>query len=507
MSCGQVMEENIIVNEVSFSETAGGGTVADGFNVGKSQARLNTRQRFGNARSSGGEPRETAIANGHRKISQVAHQMNIRQQYIEQAQRYYNLAIINDFTRGRRIANVAAACLYIVCRLNKIPKLLIDFSEALSVNVYILGNTFLKLLRTLALEDPVELPLVDPVLYISSYAAKLDFEPSSIMGVIHTATELVGRMKRDWLSAGRRPSGICAACLFIAARMHGYNRTIREIIHVVKICEQTVKKRLEEFKETPTSQITVADFDGIFLGEAMDPPSFTRARKRDKELEAMGEEDSDDEEDVASKRQKLNPKLNSPGNAEDIERAVEDIHNLMDDEVDANDLKNVLGLGTVPASVPNESLLMLDVDVEIQNALLSESEIAFKTKLWTEVNKDWILKDAQRKSNQSSEEAKPKRIRQRKLRENSNPVYDSASAPDSAQQFINSKKGLSKKIDYSMLESALSFDIQKARDATKSPSVGPNPDSITGFGSVSINEWAENERGNWDEKEEWDEEF
>ncbi|KAJ1537173.1 transcription factor TFIIIB subunit brf1 [Nowakowskiella sp. JEL0078] len=209
----QVLEENIIVSEVSFSELSGGGTVADGFNVGKTQARLNTRQRFGSARSAGGEPKETAIANGplphpysisfrHKKILQIAHQMNIRQQYIDEAQRYYNLAIINDFTRGRRISSVAAACLYIVCRLRKIPKLLIDFSEALSVNA-------------LALEDPIELPIVDPVLYISSYAAKLDFDPASIMGVIHTATELASRMKRDWLHTGRRPSGICAACKMI----------------------------------------------------------------------------------------------------------------------------------------------------------------------------------------------------------------------------------------------------------------------------------------------------
>ena len=44
-----------------------------------------------------------------------------------------------------------------------------------------------------------------------------------------TALRLVGRMKRDWMQVGRRPSGICGAALLIAARMHGFNRTQKEV--------------------------------------------------------------------------------------------------------------------------------------------------------------------------------------------------------------------------------------------------------------------------------------
>lgn len=50
-------------------------------------------------------------------------------------------------------------------------------------------------------------------------------------------------MDRDWIVRGRRPAGICAASLFIASRMNGFKRTIREIILVVKICEGTLRKR------------------------------------------------------------------------------------------------------------------------------------------------------------------------------------------------------------------------------------------------------------------------
>ena len=51
------------------------------------------------------------------------------------AHRLYKLALQRGFTRGRRTNQVAAACLYLVCRQDEKPFLLIDFSDALQVRV------------------------------------------------------------------------------------------------------------------------------------------------------------------------------------------------------------------------------------------------------------------------------------------------------------------------------------------------------------------------------------
>lgn len=37
-----------------------------------------------------------------------------------------------------------AACLYVVCRREKLPHMLIDFADVLQTNLYVLGSTFLK---------------------------------------------------------------------------------------------------------------------------------------------------------------------------------------------------------------------------------------------------------------------------------------------------------------------------------------------------------------------------
>uniref|UniRef100_A0A3Q2D8X6 Transcription factor TFIIB cyclin-like domain-containing protein n=1 Tax=Cyprinodon variegatus TaxID=28743 RepID=A0A3Q2D8X6_CYPVA len=90
-----------------------------------------------------------------------------------------------------------------------------------------------------------------------------------------TALRLVQRMKRDWMHTGRRPSGLCGAALLVAARLHDFCRTIKEIVNVVKVCETTLRKRLTEFEDTPTSQLTIEEFMKVDLDQECDPPCFT----------------------------------------------------------------------------------------------------------------------------------------------------------------------------------------------------------------------------------------
>uniref|UniRef100_A0A3Q2XR18 Transcription factor TFIIB cyclin-like domain-containing protein n=1 Tax=Hippocampus comes TaxID=109280 RepID=A0A3Q2XR18_HIPCM len=97
-----------------------------------------------------------------------------------------------------------------------------------------------------------------------------------------TALRLVQRMKRDWMHTGRRPSGLCGAALLVAARMHKFRRTVKDVIGVVKVCQATLRKRLVEFEDTPTSQLTIDEFMKVDLEQECDPPSFTAAQHKTK---------------------------------------------------------------------------------------------------------------------------------------------------------------------------------------------------------------------------------
>lgn len=102
----------------------------------------------------GRESREVTLANGRKRIAEVAAQLHMNTHHVEQAQQYYKLAVTHNFIQGRRTQLVVASCLYIVCRLDKTPHMLLDFSDTLQINVYVLGNAFIKLCHILKLKLP-----------------------------------------------------------------------------------------------------------------------------------------------------------------------------------------------------------------------------------------------------------------------------------------------------------------------------------------------------------------
>ena len=53
-----------------------------------------------------------------------------------------------------------------------------------------------------------------------------------------------------------RPSSLCGAAILIASRMHGFQKTITEVCKQVFVCEETLRKRLEELKNTKVAALT-----------------------------------------------------------------------------------------------------------------------------------------------------------------------------------------------------------------------------------------------------------
>ena len=141
-------------------------------------------------------------------------------QLIDAGKRYYRLVYEKNRTRGRKMREVASACLYIACRVDGAPYMLMDFQEVSRVNVYRIGHSFIDFTRTLFLN----LPHVDPSLFIPRFCSKLNIN-SNTRDVTETAYRILNAMDRDWMTTGKRPNGICAAALLISARCYGFDTT------------------------------------------------------------------------------------------------------------------------------------------------------------------------------------------------------------------------------------------------------------------------------------------
>ncbi|TKY90721.1 hypothetical protein EX895_000719 [Sporisorium graminicola] len=320
--CGVVLEESQIVSDITFGENSAGGAVVQGSMIAADQARARVSGPGGFRGGYVSESREMTISNARIGINNMASALRIPSHVADRSLRFFTLALDGgasaatgdepkNYVLGRKSEYTVASCLYVACRMEKTTHMLIDFADAIQVNVFILGRSYLKLIRVLNLR----LPLIDPSIYIARFAALLDFGEET-QKVAYDASRLVSRFQKDWLTEGRRPAGICGACLMLAARMNHFRRSVSEVIQVVKIADVTLKARLEDFKKTPTGQLSVQDFRNVWLEEEHAPPAFLRSRepapsKRKRKsykhiklegvLDAEGSDDADAEgEDAAS---------------------------------------------------------------------------------------------------------------------------------------------------------------------------------------------------------------
>jgi hypothetical protein len=70
------------------------------------------------------------------------------------------------------------------------------------------------------------------------------------------------------------------AGLLVAARLHGFSRTQKEVLQIVRVCDSTLRKRLAEFEDTPSSALTTQEFMTIDLEGEADPPAFVSVSKQ-----------------------------------------------------------------------------------------------------------------------------------------------------------------------------------------------------------------------------------
>ncbi|RKP34298.1 cyclin-like protein [Dimargaris cristalligena] len=482
--CGVVTEENTIVSEITFGESSTGAAILQGSLVSTESGRLNLSGHYGKRHS--GQSREKTLSNGRRCIGSIGAALRLSERFKEAAHRYYTLAVNINFNKGRPTQNLCAACIYIVCRQERSSHMLMDFSDILQTNVFLLGVTFAKLVQALNLI----IPMVDPSMYIARFAMLLEFG-NKTNRVIDDAMRLVQRMNRDWIQTGRRPAGICGACLLIAARMHNFHRTYSEIIQVAKVGAGTIQHRLREFKNTPSSELSLTDFRNVWLEETCNPPAFERGRKRkarDSETAEMKltitVETEDGRGGVKSTRL-FDPNAESESGLNPGAKGLEGGGGGKagsGDDADGDGEEDPFGFNWAMRQNPlkmneRDRALLAEInqfdvskwdnfdDDEIRGTLLTAPEVEEKTAVWMDNNADYLKEQAIR-ATLAANRARLPGARKRRTKKGPDGMGGrggggpggggwgtgpASSAMEATQRLLSSKK-LSKKINYSVLE-------------------------------------------------------
>lgn len=131
-----------------------------------------------------------------------------------------------------------------------------DFSLVLQVNVYKLAKKFHKLCQDIPIDMQSN---TDVTTYIPRFVNMMEFGDKTEL-ITNTACKLAHQMKNDWITTGRRPSGVCGASIFMAAKIHGFQRTPEQIISYVNLSKATLKKRVSEFLSTKAAKMSINQF-------------------------------------------------------------------------------------------------------------------------------------------------------------------------------------------------------------------------------------------------------
>lgn len=262
--CGSVLANNF-VSEVQFEEV---GTAVLGRFVWTNSTSISNDKMT--------KYREKATRKSREAITHFSNQLCLNSRCIDMAIYFYRIAVMKNLTVGRPSTYIYAACVYMSCRIEETNHVLNDISEAFQISSIGLGKTYRKLCNSIA----VNVPVADPCICVIRFANKMEFGEKTPQ-VIMTAQRIIERMKKDFIITGRKMAGYCGAALLIAARIHEFNRTPKDIVRIVKVYESTIQKRLLEFGNIPSSKLTLDVFNNVDLDSGEDPPAFKKACKRE----------------------------------------------------------------------------------------------------------------------------------------------------------------------------------------------------------------------------------
>jgi transcription initiation factor TFIIB len=191
-------------------------------------------------------PEERRLANILAKIGETCHALSLPRNVIESASMIYRNFQGQADAKGKSVACMSAATIYMACKQCDVVRSLDEICAATGSSKEEKLNVKLtaKYYRTLVMElGSKTAPTVTLEKYISKIAnlAKLEVR------VERLAAEIAEKTSDHSLADGKAPNGLAAAYLYIASTLLGQSILQRDVSSVAGITEVTIRNRCKEF--------------------------------------------------------------------------------------------------------------------------------------------------------------------------------------------------------------------------------------------------------------------
>ena len=172
------------------------------------------------------------------ELDRFSSQLNLSKELKESSAHIYRKMANKNLIRGRSIEAMLVASIYAACRLNLIPKTLDDFIEFASVDKKKIARCYRLILNELRINIKVS----SPINFIPRFCAELNLSGSTQ----NRAAEILKLAKKFRITAGKAPTGLAGAALYVAAIQEGERRTQKEISIATGVTEATIRNRYKE---------------------------------------------------------------------------------------------------------------------------------------------------------------------------------------------------------------------------------------------------------------------
>lgn len=189
---------------------------------------------------------EQNMAHALGELRRMAGAMSLPRPVQETASVIYRRAMKEDLVKGRSIESVAAASMYAACRKLNIPRTLDEVADVAHVPKKAMARAYRALSRELGLK----LQPTTPMDYVSRFASDLDLGPEARARAI----EILKEATEEGLAAGKAPTGLTGAALYLSARETGDARTQEQVAEVSGVSEVTLRNRAKELESAGISR-------------------------------------------------------------------------------------------------------------------------------------------------------------------------------------------------------------------------------------------------------------
>jgi transcription initiation factor TFIIB len=176
------------------------------------------------------------------ELTKISYKLNLPKNVLETASVIYRRIVKKNMIRGRSIIGMVAASVYMACRQCAVIRSLDEIADVTQSSRKVCGRNYRYLLKKMK----IDVPPARHQKYVSKYVSHLTLSgeaESLALEILEWASELR-------LTVGRGPSGIAAACTYIAGILTCEKRTQSDVAKTANVTEVTIRNRYKELLET-----------------------------------------------------------------------------------------------------------------------------------------------------------------------------------------------------------------------------------------------------------------